>query len=384
MLAVLSNGKSQVELATPPGGNPAPVPSETGSRRRVNGPSSRRLSGLRGLLFRLRLVAKSAVPLVVGVAGGYLLHSAVGSTPPEVVDAARFVHPPHGQGLTNPLLDVELDRRLARTRASRPFRNRIRALADRLVGVGGNRTISIYYRDLNDGASFGVNEKKKFAPASLMKVPTTIAWLKKAAQDPTLLDTKLQFLEQDKVPIVQNLRPREEIVVGEWYTVRDLLRRTLVFSDNNAHGVLSNRMPQDVYDQVLRDLSVDFDLSRPEDQVTVESYSTFFRVLYNATYLGQPMSELALELLLSPDFPQGIAAALPKGVRVASKFGERRVVHEAGETLQLHEFGIVYHPTHPFLIGVMTRGSDFDALAAVIRQIAGAVYAEVDGQPDAG
>jgi beta-lactamase class A len=114
-----------------------------------------------------------------------------------------------------------------------------------------------------------------------------------------------------------------------------------------------------------------------ENSVSVHGYSGLFRILYNASYLNRNMSEKALQLLSLQDFPQGIVAGVPKGTVVAAKFGEKaRGVDEKYH--QLHEFGIVYHPKHAYILGIMTRGNDFEALSGVIRQISKLVYTEID------
>lgn len=100
-------------------------------------------------------------------------------------------------------------------------------------------------------------------------------------------------------------------------------------------------------------------------------------ILYNAAYLNREMSEKALQLLSLQDFRLGIAAGVPKGIKVAAKFGEI-VPENKSEDIQLHEFGIVYHPKGHYILGVMTRGRDFAAQAGVIRDISAMIYTEVD------
>jgi beta-lactamase class A len=102
-------------------------------------------------------------------------------------------------------------------------------------------------------------------------------------------------------------------------------------------------------------------------------------VLYNASYLNRELSEKALKHLSSSVFREGIIAGTPPGVEIASKFGERtiHVSDEEPDIMQLHDFGIIYFPKHPYLLGVMTRGKDFKELGKVIRDISHEVYEEV-------
>ena len=90
-----------------------------------------------------------------------------------------------------------------------------------------------------------------------------------------------------------------------------------------------------------------------------------FRILYNGTYLEKENSELALRLLATCDYNKGIVAGFDMPMTVAHKFGERVI----GNTAQLHEFGIVYAGNQPYLLGVMTSGSNLDELSVVIREI---------------
>jgi hypothetical protein len=46
----------------------------------------------------------------------------------------------------------------------------------------------------------------------------------------------------------------------------------------------------------------------PEDFLSVKDMATFFRILYNASYLGRENSEYALKLLSQVDFNNGLRA----------------------------------------------------------------------------
>jgi hypothetical protein len=54
------------------------------------------------------------------------------------------------------------------------------------------------------------------------------------------------------------------------------------------------------------------------------------------------------------------------------KFGERKFL-DSGET-QFHDCGIVYLPKKPYLLCIMTRGTDLNKATKVIKNISQAVY----------
>ena len=110
--------------------------------------------------------------------------------------------------------------------------------------------------------------------------------------------------------------------------------------------------------------------------MSVTDNASFFRILYNASYLTKDNSQKALDLLSKVDFTDGIRAGVPSSVKVANKFGER----EVGNIIQLHDCGIVYFKDHPYLLCIMSRGTDFTKLAASIKNISRLVYLEVNKQ----
>lgn len=111
------------------------------------------------------------------------------------------------------------------------------------------------------------------------------------------------------------------------------------------------------------------------DYMSPKSYAFFYRVLYGSTYLTRAMSEKALELLTTPDFTDGLVAGVPAHTTVAQKFGEHSFEGVPDtESKQLHDCGIVYHPEHPYLLCVMTKGSDFQRLSKVIKEVSETVY----------
>jgi beta-lactamase class A len=236
---------------------------------------------------------------------------------------------------------------------------------------------SVYFRDLNNGPWFGINIHESFAPVSLLKVPLMIGWLKKAESSPEVLQRKIRYVRPNSTIPEQTINPQKMIVPGETYSVEDLIRRMISHSDNQASDLLFTHMDQDWFRQTHKDLGIIAPYSeKPMDYITVKSYSSFFRVLYNASYLSREMSEKALDYLLASDYKDGLVAGLPPGTQVAHKFGE----YEREDMNQLHDCGIVYYPRHPYILSVMTRGSDKQMMADTIAEISRLIYEEVDGK----
>lgn len=282
-----------------------------------------------------------------------------------------------GFRFTSPLLDVELPEGVSIRNEPLPFKYKIKSLVELLLQNGRVRNISVYYRDLNDGPWFGINEKQEYNPASMMKVPVMIAWLKKAEKDPKVLQRVFTYDGSRDMSAIQLFRPSRTLSPGVGYAVEELLRYMLNYSDNNAATILYENLSASEINDVLDNMDVANNPHDDSNYISAHGYSGFFRILYNAAYLNREMSEKALQLLTQQDFPQGIAAGLPPGIPVAAKFGDF-VNGSHGEEKQLHEFGIVYHPSGSYILGIMTQGSDFDIQAEIIRNISAMVYAEIN------
>ena len=149
------------------------------------------------------------------------------------------------------------------------------------------------------------------------------------------------------------------------------------YSSNNAAYFLFNYLPKGQIDQVYKDLDLPV-LSGTVDSytMTVKDYASFLRILYNASYLSRQSSEKALELLSKSTYVDGLVAGVPKNVMVAHKFGER-VFGDNYEKRELHDCGVIYYPAHPYLLCVMTQGSDTTKLTKTIADISSHIYSEV-------
>lgn len=278
-----------------------------------------------------------------------------------------------GYVYTRPLLECEIHSGQAVTREIRSFRNEVQALVDDSLGKGLASEISLYYRDLNNGPWFAVNPESRFVPASLMKVPMMMSLFRMAEKDPGLLKMETRIDPGFPSDWGQTYPPAQKLQVGQIYSVEELIRRMIVYSDNGATSLLNTFVPNGQDEQLWKDLG--FSLVKKDgrrDWVSVENYASFFRILYNSSYLSRDFSERALSLLSETTFP-GIKSGVPKGVDVAEKFGHFEMPGEAGKE-QLHSCGIVYQEDHPYLLCVMTRGNNLKAQERVITSLSSAVY----------
>ena len=254
------------------------------------------------------------------------------------------------------------------------LRKKLEELINTAVKSNKASQVAIYFQELNSGAWIGLGEREKFAPASLLKVPLMIAYLKVAEEDPDYLYQEIEYQPQEALS--QNIPPEKQLVAGQSYSIGNLIRRMIVYSDNQALEILAEKIEKNKLAEVYADLGLKVPADEAEENfITVKDYAALFRILYNASYLSREMSEKALKLLSEVVYKEGLVGGLPEGIKVAHKFGER--AYEESGVKQFHDCGIIYYPDKPYLLCVMTRGDDFNALQGIVRQVSQTVYQAV-------
>jgi len=240
---------------------------------------------------------------------------------------------------------------------------------------------SVYVRDMNSGNWTGVNVNDLFIPASLLKVPLMIAYLRESEEQRGLLDTSYTLSSKDN-NAGEYFKPAQPLELGGTYTINQLLAAMIVQSDNNAEEVLNDHVSTTTLNDVYNNFGIPAAADGSVADMSTSEYMRLFRILYNATYLHRTDSQTALKWLADSDFPQGAVHGLPAGTIFSNKFGERTLLNADGSVQKrdLADCGIVYYPQAPYGVCVMTEGNDFDALANVIADLSKTVYAAVDSQ----
>lgn len=236
-----------------------------------------------------------------------------------------------------------------------------------------NATASIYLREYNFNEWITVNGDEKYKPGSLFKVPLLIGILKINEDNPGFLNKRLTF---DK-PFGLNrkvLYTSKSIQLGKTYTVSELLKYMIKYSDNNATALLESNIDLKVIQKLFSDIGLEVpNLYADNYFFTPREYSLFMHTIYNAGYLTIKDSEYAAALLNECEFKDGIAKGIPDNIKLAHKFGEEGDQNEK----QLHESAIVYLNKNPYLLTVMTKGKDYAKLSQLIGEISSAVYSEM-------
>ncbi len=232
--------------------------------------------------------------------------------------------------------------------------------------------VAVYFRDLNNGPWFGIKEKEDFLPASLLKVPLMMNIFKQAMSDPSFLSK--QFVWQGRSENKEHFKAESELENNHAYSIGEAVDSMIRYSDNNSSHILTYALDTSTLLASYTELGI----ASPNTSgyaISARTYASFFRILYNSTFLNKEYSEKALRLLSETQFNKGLVSGVPATIKISHKFGERQV---SASVKQLHDCGIVYYPNKPYLLCVMTRGRNLDELASFIGQVSKIVYESVD------
>ncbi len=238
--------------------------------------------------------------------------------------------------------------------------------------------VALYFRDLKHGARFAIRENETFEPVSLLKIPIMMVVLHEVDRHPEFLEEHLTYEKDNGYGFIMG-EPSEMLQLHSAYTVRELLEKMITYSDNSSAYLLLdkiNTLGLQEKSNTFADLgTMKMLMSGELDNTRLISLVNIFVALYNANYLSPESSQFALDLLTQTEFDDGIVAGVPEDIRVAHKFGIR--IGTPAES-ELHDCGIVYHPSSPYVLCILTGGADTDTAATVIHEISKTVYERVN------
>ncbi len=309
-----------------------------------------------------------ACSLVVGTLGGRFIFNG-SSTAPCVSD----LH----------LIRSNLDCGVSEQKAQRlsSAEEKIKTFVNASIQDGTATRIGVFVRDMQTSRFMGVNDSVVFYMSSLLKTPLLIGGYKLAEVEPAILDQELEYTGVPNYYGDQIIKAEEELQVGNKYSIRELMRRAIVYSDNTAAQLLFDYYPPEFMDRILQALGIQF--TRPTGEVenltTPRTYANVFRTLYNASYLTKEYSNNALQILTEITYRNGATKKLPPEVVVAHKFSERTVYDSKKRATllkQFHECGIVYanKGAEPYTFCIMTEGNDYGELQRIIQDISLQIY----------
>ena len=190
-----------------------------------------------------------------------------------------------------------------------------------LSGVYG-----LYVVNLNNGFSYGVNERETFQAASLIKLPVMAAVYLEAEQGNLTLSEYRKYLE----------------AMGKR-------------SDNSAQIKVVKDLGEETINSYIKKLGMRH-TSYEENETTPYDIGVFFEKLWDGDILDSEDTEELLGFLTDTIYEDWLVAGISEDIRIAHKYGrEVHVVNDAGIVFSSGQEGL--RPGgQPYVVVIMSKG----------------------------
>src|SRR5205085_2810740 len=137
---------------------------------------------------------------------------------------------------------------------------------------------SVSFRDIDASAGFSLNPSEQFNPASLIKVPTMMAYFNLAQRNPGILSQKITYDGLKNANTQEHFVSQTQLIPGNTYTVEELIEHMIKYSDNNAGTMLidylNDKGNENALNQLFKDLGLNtIDLG--DDYITMSGFTLF-------------------------------------------------------------------------------------------------------------
>lgn len=242
-------------------------------------------------------------------------------------------------------------------------------LREKLNKIGEDPRISIYFEYLSSGANITVNKDADFYPASLLKVPVTMAAVKKIEKGEWKWENELVLLGSDKDNRFGELYKNP---IGTTFTIRELINQMLIESDDTAYNIVLRNLEPDELGDIHKHLGLEGFLTTNE-KISAKQYAVILRSLYNAAYLSEEDSNEMLQIMVNAKYRDYLGSAIPGDVQFAHKIGT------SGQRLVFLDAGIAYVPRRPYLLVAMMETKDEEEAKNLMQTISKDAYDYVVG-----
>lgn len=223
---------------------------------------------------------------------------------------------------------------------------------------------SIFYKDLQSGEGFGMDENTVLTAASLNKVVIIGYLYHLAAKKEINLEDKIVIQPEDIQDYgTGSLRYKK---AGEPYTLKYLAQLAFKQSDNTAAHVLTIRLGEDNIQEYARQLGMN-STNMVDNETSASDIGRFFELLHQGKITSASLTREMMDFMKDTEFEDRIPRFLPKKVTVYHKIGDAVTL--------VHDGGIIDNGKEPFIMVVMSHDlKDEEKAKETIGQIAQFIY----------
>jgi len=225
----------------------------------------------------------------------------------------------------------------------------------------GKENWAIWVEDLEDGFSWGFQEKEIFPAASLIKLPTIATLYQQIESGEYAWDQELTLKQEDIRGGAGNLNAQSP---GTKITLEQLALLSLNKSDNTAFTMIRRLLIDQTISRNTFSLGL-INTSLGENTTTAQDIALFFKLLYKAKLFNQEYTNKFTDHLTNTSFENQI----PKGVPV-------KVAHKVGiEVNSLADAGLVLIPQKkPIILVFLTKDINQTKAEQAMQELSQEIY----------
>ncbi|MBS4200624.1 serine hydrolase [Bacillus sp. FJAT-49732] len=223
-------------------------------------------------------------------------------------------------------------------------------------------TITLEYRDLTSSEEFNLNSNKMMSAASTIKLPLAMYIMELAANKKINLNEKLTYKRHHYYGgsgVIQFQK------VGSKYTIRDLVQKSMIHSDNIAFIMLREKVGRQNFVNYMKKIGGKYAYPNGKNMTSSNDLVIYANHLYHFSQKNELGKEL-VGYLKKTDFN----TTIPKGIKGAE------TAHKVGMIPMskiYNDVGIIYD-TNPFALAIMTNNIEYKKSQKVIADIAAIVH----------
>lgn len=228
---------------------------------------------------------------------------------------------------------------------------------------------SVYFKNLDNGKTFGIDENQINTGASVNKLPIVAALYLLDREGKISLDDRITIQENDVQDYgTGSIRYQE---MPQTYSLRNLAKLALKESDNTAAHVISVRVGEDNVQKLVDSWAMK-QTNMVDNKTTAYDMSLILQKIYKGEIANPANTKELLEFMSNTDFEDRLAAKLPNTAKVYHKTGD-------GEGF-VHDVGIIKTEKGAYYLGVMTSdiGENEEETKNTISEISKKVFDSVN------
>ncbi|MGD6875673.1 serine hydrolase [Bacillus infantis] len=225
-------------------------------------------------------------------------------------------------------------------------------------------SIAVHYYDLESGEQYGYNSKKAYKAASTIKLPLALYVMELADQGKLKLSDKLVYRSYHYYG-GSGITQKDKI--GSSYTIQELLRRAMVYSDNIAFIMLREKVGRLNFTSYIKSIGGTYAYPGGQNLTSAYDLALYSKRLYEFSKKSSN-GKLLVEYLKNTVYNTTIPAGI-KNTPIAHKVGMIPM------DLIYNDAAIVF-ADKPYALAVTTSGINYQHSQQVIAKIAAIVHQE--------